>query len=150
GQKISPDLRDIIARDSTGQTRVQAIIQSPNADDSTFRGLLTNGQAQIVRRIGNTNTLVVNIPVGALNGLVASGKVDYISPDRPTVKTGHIEDTTGTTLMRSQPATGTTPAYTLDGSGVGVAVLDSGIYAGHNGFKTAGSSRIVANINFTA
>src|SRR5207249_1758513 len=53
-------------------------------------------------------------------------------------------------LMRSQPATGTTPAYTLDGSGVGVAVLDSGIYAGHNGFKTAGISRIVANVNFTA
>jgi subtilisin family serine protease len=30
------------------------------------------------------------------------------------------------------------------------AILDSGIYAGHNGFKDGTTSRIVANVNFTS
>src|SRR5258708_17819612 len=51
--------------------------------------------------------------------------------------------------MRNEPASGSSAAYTADGSGVGVEVLDSGIYADHNGFKTDGTSRIVANVNFT-
>ena len=40
---------------------------------------------------------------------------------------------------------------TCDGTGVGVAIVDSGIYSSHNGFKnSAGDSRIVANVNFTS
>src|SRR5678816_299677 len=42
-------------------------------------------------------------------------------------------------------------AYTLDGSGVGIAFLDSGIFANHTAFKDNwGSSRIVANVNFSS
>ena len=50
---------------------------------------------------------------------------------------GHVENTTGTTLVRNQAASGLRPAYTLDGSGVGIAILDSGIYSGHAGFRDA-------------
>ena len=76
--------------------------------------------------------------------------INYVSPDRKTAGMGHVANTTGAAAVRSQAATANRAAYTLDGSGIGIAVLDSGIYAAHNGFKNAaGASRILANVNFT-
>ena len=140
----------MMAQDPSGKKRVDVIIQAKDADNAALRALMADGQARVSERIGKTDTMVVNLPLSALNTLSTSGLINYISPDRPTQTTGHVEDTTGITLMRSQPASGSRAAYTLDGSGVGVAVLDSGIYAAHNGFKTDGTSRIVANVNFTS
>jgi len=90
------------------------------------------------------------MPLSAIQNLSLSGLINYVSPNRPTRTTGHIESTTGTSLVRNQSATPWRGAYTLDGSGVGIAVLDSGIYASHSSFKnSSGASRIVANVNFT-
>jgi len=150
GGNLSPDLREMIASDPSGQTRVDVIVQAQNANDPALRQLIASGEAHITGRVGSTDTLVVNMPLLTVQALSQSGLANYISPDRPTSTTGHIEDTTGLSLMRSQPALNGRSAYTLDGTGVGIAVLDSGIYAGHNGFKNnAGASRIVANVNFT-
>src|SRR5690606_19510209 len=75
-----------------------------------------------------------------------SGGLNYISPNRPTRITGHIEETLGASLIRAQSATPYRPAYTLDGSGIGIAVMDSGIHSAHAGF----GNRVVANVNFTS
>ena len=150
GGTLSPDLREMIASDPSGKTRVNVIVQARNADNPALRQLIASGEARITDRIGSTDTLVVNMPLSTVQTLSQSGLANYISPDRPTTTTGHIEDTTGLSLMRSQPALNGRSAYTLDGTGIGIAVLDSGIYAAHNGFKNnSGASRIVANVNFT-
>ena len=149
GDNISPDLRAMMAQDPSGQKRVDVIIQAKNADNASFRALLASGEARVSDRIGNSDTLVVNLPLSALNSLSTSGTVNYISPDRRTVTTGHVEDTTGTTGMRTQGGVLGLGGWTLNGSGIGVAVVYSGIYAAHNGFKNGSSSRIVANVNFT-
>jgi serine protease AprX len=82
--------------------------------------------------------------------MAASGMINYVSPDRATRGSGHIEDTTGATAARSALTDLTNLTNSVDGSGVGIAVLDSGIFAEHNGFKNAlGQSRVVANVNFT-
>src|SRR6185369_2297190 len=59
---------------------------------------------------------------------------------------GHIAHTTGTDNVRSLSNDGA-----LDGSGVGIAILDSGIYGAHTSFTDTqtGLSRIVVNIDFT-
>jgi subtilisin family serine protease len=142
GDNVSSDLREMMAQDPSGKKRVDVILQAKDADNAELRSMIASGQAQIKDRIGSSDTLVVNLPLALLNNLSSSGLINYVSPNRPTSTTGHVEDTTGATLMRSQPATDERPAYTLDGSGIGIAVLDSGIYAGHNGFKNSeGSSR---------
>src|ERR1035437_3603537 len=149
GDNLSPDLRQMMQRDPSGRTRVDVIVQAKDADNASLRAMLADGRAHVTDRIAGSDTLVVNLPLAALQTLSSSGLVNYVSPNRPTSSLGHIEETTGLTLMRSQAANGGRPGYTLDGSGVGIAMLDSGIYAAHNGFKANGNSRIVANVNFT-
>lgn len=140
-----------MANDPSGKTRVDVIIQAKDADNAALRSLLKSGEAHVTDRIGNTETMVVNLPLSSLESLSKSGLINFISPDRPTTVTGHVEESIGADMIRSQAALNGRSAYTLDGSDIGVAVVDSGIASTHNGFKNgAGASRIVANVNFTS
>jgi hypothetical protein len=151
GDNVSPDLRQMMADDPSGNRRVDVILQARDADNASLRALLSSGTARIANRIGNSDSLVVNMPLSAIQSLSTSGLINYVSPDRTTGSSGHIETTTGAAQMRNQPTDASRPAYYLEGTGVGIAFLDSGIFAHHNAFKgDAGSSRIVANVNFTS
>ncbi|HJS52385.1 MAG TPA: S8 family serine peptidase, partial [Pyrinomonadaceae bacterium] len=148
GQKVAPDLKRMI--DADPSKRVDLIVQAADADSVAFRTLLANGQARIVDRIGRSDMLVVNARLSSIEAMAASGMINYVSPNRKTRGSGHIEDTTGATAIRSALSDLLNLGNSVDGTGVGVAVLDSGIYAEHNGFKNLlGQSRIVANVNFT-
>src|SRR6185369_6997734 len=59
---------------------------------------------------------------------------------------GHITHTTGTDNVRSMSIDSA-----LDGSGIGIAIVDSGIYGAHTSFTDTqtGLSRIVVNVDFT-
>jgi serine protease AprX len=93
----------------------------------------------------NLNTSVVEMPLQAVNVLATLDVVSFISLDKETEFLGHIENTTGAAPMRSQ-----TGNSGLDGSGVGIAVLDSGLYNAHRSFQDSnGNSRIVAEVDFT-
>src|SRR6185436_12614410 len=65
-------------------------------------------------------TIAVEVPAGAISTLAASNATNYLSLDRPVGGLGHVETTTGEDAMLAKYA-GT------DGSGIGVAVVDSGI-----------------------
>jgi len=143
GDNISPDLREMMANDPSGNTRLDVIMQAKNADNQMLRDLIASGQAHISSRIGNTD------PLSALESLSQSGLINYVSPNRTIGSLGHIETTTGATQMRSQPASyGRSAAYTLDGTGVGIAVLDSGIYAAHRAFNDGTAGRLVYSQSF--
>ena len=151
GDNISSELREMMANDPTGKTRVDVIIQAKDADNAALRSLLKSGEARVTDRIGNTETIVVNLPLSALDSLSKSGLINFISPDRPTTVTGHVEESIGADLVRSQPALNGRAAYNLDGSDIGIAIVDSGIASNHNGYKSSGgTSRLVANVNFTS
>src|SRR5581483_9930843 len=61
-----------------------------------------------------------------------------VSPDREVVATGHLEVTTAA----AQARTGVNNS-TLDGSGVGIAILDSGLDASHQLLGGSRGSRVV-------
>ena len=62
--------------------------------------------------------------------LLTEADVDYVSLDRNVTPTGHLETTTGTALAR------TISGYQgLDGSGIGIAIIDSGIDYNHELFN---------------
>ena len=95
--------------------------------------------------------MVINMTLSAIQSLSASGLINYVSPDRATGSSGHVETTTGVAQMRNQAGDLFRGPYTLDGTGVGIAFLDSGIFAHHTAFKNGpGTSRIVANVNFSS
>ena len=66
------------------------------------------------------------LPLSQIKELAKNPNVAYISSDRPIVSTGHIENATGALQSR-----GLVSGKTLDGTGIGVAVLDSGIDTYH-------------------
>ena len=149
GDNVSPDLREMMANDPSGNMRIDVILQAKDADNAALRSMMASGQARVTNRIGNTDTLVVNLPLSALNVLSTSGLINYVSPDRQIGALGHIETTTGATQMRSQPKSyGRNGAYTLDGTGVGIAFLDSGIYAAHRAFLDGTAGRLVYSQSF--
>ncbi|MET0682239.1 MAG: hypothetical protein ABWZ29_02735, partial [Casimicrobiaceae bacterium] len=84
------------------------------------------------------------IPAPALNLLAQRPDVDSISPNRPATKTASLlELATGAHAARS--LAGLAPGY--DGKGVGIAILDSGIYTEHAAFLAAdGTTRRVAKM----
>jgi len=148
GDNISPDLREMMEKDPTGRTRVDTILQAKDADSSVLRSLLASGQANVTDRIGSSDTLVVNLPLSTLNELSTSGTINYVSPNRTIEALGHVENTSGVAAMRAQAAGfGRTSAYTLNGANVGIAILDSGMHAGHFAFNDGGS-RIATNMSF--
>ena len=77
--------------------------------------------------------------------------VESISPDRCTHRAASLLETTtgnvGSGLPRTQ--VGTSTSYTgLDGAGVGIAVLDSGVMSAHSHFADAnGVSRVAKQVN---
>ena len=84
------------------------------------------------------------IPAPALNLLAQRPDVDSISPNRPATKTASLlELATGAHAARSLAGL----ARSYDGKGVGIAILDSGIYAEHAAFLAAdGATRRVAKM----
>lgn len=124
-------------------------MQTKDADNPVLRRIMAENNVRLQDRIGTSDTMVVNLPLRAVEALSQSGLINYMSPDRPMSFSGHLENTVGATLTRSQAATANRAAYTLDGTGIGIAVLDSGMQSNHKDFKNNnGTSRIVYSKNF--
>src|SRR5262249_44760941 len=83
---------------------------------------------------------------------------NHLSLDRKTIVLGHIETTTGASLVRTIQQgldvglLGTTVVNTsseLDGTGIGIAIVDSGIREDHRSFVDAnGRNRVVQHNSF--
>lgn len=101
GDNISSDIRAMIDAGSDGNQRIGAVLQAKNADNPAFRAMLAASDVRITDRIGTSNTLVIDLPLRSVASLSQSGMINYLSPDRKTQTTGHIEDTIGATLVRS-------------------------------------------------
>ena len=150
-EKTSADLRSLLASTSSNE-RITVIIQPQGKWTSVLDLVLKNLDALTVLKFRNFNARVVMLPAKAVAQLARRSDIRYISPDRPTISSGHISTTTGADLVRQQTTffLGIPTTTTLDGTGIGIAILDSGIDAGHQMFKNAsGASRIVVNQDFT-
>ncbi|MGA2608507.1 MAG: S8 family peptidase [Terriglobia bacterium] len=131
--KIAPDLGGV---DRT--SKVDVIIQ--------FKHVPTEAQHQKVRNQGGMlrapfellKGALYSVPASALERLANDPEVAYISPDR---KVGGMLDLTADAV---NAAAGW--VANLDGSGIGIAVIDSGI-SNHQDLKSGGSSRVVYSLD---
>src|SRR5215510_6801465 len=114
--KLSSDLKKAVKSDQM----IDVIVQFNHLpDDHNYKFLKLNG-AKIRLKLNSINGTAVRIPAGMLPLLEALPEVAYVTPDRPVEMT---YDETMTTVMADAAA----QQFRLDGSGVGVAVIDSGI-----------------------
>ena len=140
-RKISSDLESII--DKGGASQLAVIIQTPGEASSALRSAMARGNGAVRRNYANIDALAVQLPPGQVRQLAARSDVKYISLDRKTLVAGHVETTTGTDQVRNL----STPlGQPVDGSGIGIAIVDSGIDISHHSFM---SSRVVASVDFT-
>jgi serine protease AprX len=133
---IAPDLSVTL---STSSSPVAVIVQyntAPNKNE--LKALASSGGT---KQFVHINAISATLTPTVIQTVATDSNVVYISPNRPTQ--GALDITTATVNA--------TAAWSLgyDGTGVGVAVIDSGIYA-HDDLQTANGagSRIVYSQSF--
>jgi serine protease AprX len=136
--KIAPDLAD-----ANPQSVATVIVQFHGAPDAAQHARVAQLGGVRHADLGLIHGTIYSIPARALEALANSPNVRYVSPDRQV----------RAALDLANPAVGADYALTLgwDGTGVGVAVIDSGILSEPDfSDKTSGpnSSRIVYSQSF--
>jgi serine protease AprX len=148
GKKVSSDLRERLSGARSGDERVRVILQDRGDAGGNLRSLLRRNGVRVGHHFSRLNTRVVEVPAGMIDELAADPDVSYISPDREVQSLGHVSATTGADAVR--PGGTAVTALSLDGTGVGIAVLDSGIYASHQAFRgREGLTRVAVSVDFT-
>jgi serine protease AprX len=141
---ISPDLEEAVANSPDAYVRV-IIDTKPSANSNAFSKLMMRiGEmgGTVLRSLNDNKTAAVQIVASSIQELASENAVKYISLDRTTQVAGHLETTTGAAAARNYGTSHTGP---IDGYLVGIAILDSGIYAAHHSL----SGRVVASVDFT-
>ncbi len=116
-------------------------------DGTTPNVVLQERLARLGGRISQQHSgmglLTIDASRTVIRQLAAEGSIAYVSPDRAVSALGHVETTTGVEQVRALLKTN------LDGSDIGIAVLDSGIDSNHQLLKSDGKHKGVGyNRNF--
>jgi subtilisin family serine protease len=101
------------------------------------------------RKIGHcSNALSLTLPFSMVAELASFPEVLHVSANEVVTATGHVSATTGADAGRQQASSA---GYgSIDGSGIGIAILDSGIDLNHSQFTATGSApRVLASVDFT-
>src|SRR6185369_8142662 len=145
-KKVAHDLARLAA-DHSANTRVRVVIQFSSDPDPAYDSILAANEPRERRSFPNLNTQTLEIPVRAVEALVNRPEVSFISLDQEVGSFGHVSLTTGADAARR---TNGTNVSGLDGTGIGIAVLDSGIDLNHTSFLDRGKNqRVIFNRDFT-
>src|ERR1044072_9182444 len=134
--KISPDLQKLILS-GNGDARVKVIVQSKTSSPGLLGGLLNSVGGLLVSVLSNLNIRIIEVEANSVEVLASDPDVAYISLDAAVTSSGHVTNTTGAQQVRAQKSL-LGLNNTLDGSGITIAVLDSGIDSKHKSFATSG------------
>jgi subtilisin family serine protease len=100
-----------------------------------------------VRKFRQLGFRVANMSANAALALAERPEVAHVSLDREVRTLGHVSYTTGADYARTDDGANTG----VDGTGIGIAVLDSGIDNNHKSFLDKNNYlRVVVNRDFTA
>ena len=130
GEKLSPELQQAKLGDA-----VEVIVQYRVAPTEMHHLRIAGMGGHLRRTLDGIKGAHYSLPVSAIQNLASDPDVAYISPDRP-VK-GMLNVTSPTVN-----ADDVFKQYGLDGSGVGVAVIDSGVKSTAD-FKSGRTNAIV-------
>jgi len=138
-QKVAADLSSFPVNDDG---TVSVIIQFNSAPRAKHLAELGAQGGHVTFTLDKINALAVRVPLSALQWLNGHPDVLYVSPDRPN----EVASDTDIPAVMDDVAR---QQYGLDGTGVGIAVIDSGVFS-HDDLKNAAgtASRIVYSESF--
>src|SRR5215212_6635818 len=126
-QKVSVDLRQKLSL--TG--KVNVIVKAVGAWNKTLDDAVKSNNGTVVKSFANFPLRAVSLPAAAVEAFAARPDVDYVALDREVKLLGHVSLTSGADAARVMG----NYAPTYDGTGVGIAVLDSGMDPNHAAFS---------------
>jgi serine protease AprX len=157
--KIALDLQQVLnssgnlklswVKDIKGVRYVKALVLSNSTDPDLAQlreDILARG-GSVYMRYTSVSGLSVLLPASQVGQIALRSDVQGISPNRLTARTAStLESTTGALNLRTYSGANYTG---VDGAGVGIAVLDSGIMWNHQNFMNASSvSRVQRAVDF--
>ena len=104
GDKLSPDLRELVAGADQNRT-VKVILQSDDIDNPQLLNVLKRNNVAIDARAEALNMLMIDLPVRVAEQVAAAGSAKHLSLDRDVELLGHIETTTGVSQVRTMTNT---------------------------------------------
>jgi serine protease AprX len=148
--KITPDLQEKLLAELSADDRVSVILQLNDEPSGVLHSLLTRSGVHVKGNFENFGSIAVELPATMVEQLASFDEVSVVDDDSEMRVLGHVVNTTGTQQVRFALGSGTE----LDGSGIGIAVLDSGVFKDHKtllGTNASGnsSSRVVYSKDFT-
>ncbi len=151
--KIAPDVRERIQKAKTSTEPVRVILQ--------LKGNLSLGLAKRLdcldikgkKLYRNLNAYTFEVPVAKIEQLAAFSEVHSVADDNQFRSFGHLTTTTGVDAAAVSNGSKAKSAA-INGAGIGIAILDSGIQTNHRMFlepdaKGGFSSRVVYSEDFT-
>jgi len=140
--KVAADLRGRVSA-SSAET-VSVILQLNGPVSGRLNALLNRNGIHVKKVFKNFNSSAVELPVSLVDELASFDEVQFVSLDEQISSMGHVSSTTGADDVRTQ-STSNGANYTLDGTGIGIAIVDSGICSEH---KSLGA-RVIYSEDFT-
>src|SRR5215203_7080355 len=127
--KVASDLSDLLSSKS-GESMVKVILQLDQKPGGQLNALLAANGVKIRKHFDNLDSFALELPGRVVDALSNFPEVSFVSLDSE-IRTlgGHVAHTTGADNVRSMSADGA-----LDGNGIGIAIVDSGIYGEHTSF----------------
>ena len=141
--KLSSDLQS----PADGSGMVTVIVQHRQMPSSAhLRGLQGRG-ATIKSQFRTIRAVHMRVPVSMLAELANDDNVTYITPDRQMIMTANPVTEEFATAVQADVAAS---QYGFTGTGIGVAVIDSGIAAHPDLNNASGTSRVVYSQSFVS
>jgi serine protease AprX len=150
--KISRQLR---RSSETANGNVHMIMQLDSPPTGQLNALLQRNGIRIRGNFSELGTVALDAPADLIDELATFPEVKFLSEDTPVKAFGYVTSTTGADAVRTQTTTSggllglgllaTTSTTTFDGTGIGIAVVDSGIDQSHTSF----ANRISYSKDFT-
>jgi serine protease AprX len=151
--KIAPDVRAQIQKAKTSGEPVRVVMQLKGNPSLGLTKTLDGKDIKGKRLLRNLNVYVFEIPANKVEQIASYTEVYYVSGDNQFRSLGHVTKTTG---ANSLPLLNTTKnkISSINGAGVCIAIMDSGIQANHQMFMEPNqnggmSSRVIYSQDFT-
>src|SRR3954464_14535942 len=129
--KVAPNLRKKVRRSSSQSDTVKVILQINGTASLQLLTFLRSNGVQVRKSFANFNSHMVELPLAAVDQLAAFPEVQTVSIDDEVKPFGHVSLTTGADAARANNGL-LNPG--VDGTGIGIAVLDSGFDVEHIDF----------------
>ncbi len=170
--KLSPDLKPVLSASpfpnlpwtkpgTTNWVKVLIVAASPDPELTDLRAAVLQAGGSVHFKFLSVTAILAVLPVNQVAAIAQRCDVVSMSPNLQTRRSGgFLEDITGTTAVRpilsavmsslayTSSTTSESIAEPLDGTGIGVAILDSGIMKNHQMMlDAAGKSRVKYSVD---